>query len=90
MLPLDDEAREISAQYDWVPTAGLDEVSQNNSYQQQLLVQLSNMKNEAASARPVEGMAELMKALAEMMQLQRELLGRSPAAASPLAGRLKA
>jgi hypothetical protein len=90
MLPLDDEARAISGQFDWTPTQGLDEASQNESYQQQLLVQLSNMKDQVATSSKIEGMGELMKALAEMMVLQRELLGRNVSAPGGLAERMKA
>jgi hypothetical protein len=32
MLPLDDEARELSSKFSWTPTEGTDEVSQANSF----------------------------------------------------------
>lgn len=75
MLPIDDEAREISARFPWKPTQGLDEASQAESFQQQLLVSLSNMKDQVSAAPKVEGMSELMKAMADMMKMQSELLG---------------
>ena len=74
MLPIDDEARAISSRFSWTPTQGLDEISQANSHQQQILVELSNMKDQVRAAPQVEGMADLMKAMAEMMTFQRELL----------------
>ena len=74
MLPLDDEAREISARFPWTPTQGLDEVSQAESFQQQVLVQLSDMKDQVKAAPKAEGMSELMKAMAEMMKMQGELI----------------
>lgn len=75
MLPLDDEAKEISAKFDWIPTAGLDENSQFNSFAQQTLIKLTEeLKSTAATSPQVEGMAEFMKTMAQMMQTQTEIL----------------
>lgn len=75
MLPLDDEAKTISAKYTWTPTKGLDERSQADSFSQQLLVQLSASMDAVKQAPPeIPGMGELMKALAAMMAQQTAIL----------------
>lgn len=74
MLPLDDEAKEISAKFDWVPTKGLDENSQFNSFAQQTLIKLTEELKSTAAAPQIEGMAEFMKTMSQMMQTQTEIL----------------
>lgn len=75
MLPLDDEAREISGKYSWTPTRGLDDRSQAESFQQQLLVTLSASMDSVKNAQAeIPGMSELMKALAAMMSQQTAIL----------------
>lgn len=74
MLPLDDEAKEISSKFDWIPTAGLDENSQFNSFAQQTLIKLTEELKSTASAPQIEGMAEFMKTMALMMQQQTQIL----------------
>lgn len=76
MLPLDDEAKQISSKFSWTPTQGLDDRSQAESFQQQLLVKLSAQMDSVKAAQPeIPGMAELMKALAAMMSQQTAILG---------------
>lgn len=75
MLPLDDEAREISSKFDWVPTQGLDENSQFNSFAQQTLIKLTEELKSVATVSPqVEGMSEFMKTMSEMMMMQTKIL----------------
>lgn len=74
MLPLDDEAKEISAGFDWIPTKGLDENSQFNSFAQQTLIKLTEELKSTAAAPQIEGMAEFMKTMSQMMQTQTEIL----------------
>lgn len=76
MLPLDDEAKEISAKFDWVPTAGLDENSQFNSFAQQTLIKLTAELKNVQQAPQIEGMSEFMKTMAEMMKMQTEILAQ--------------
>lgn len=74
MLPLDDEAKTISAKFDWIPTKGLDENSQFNSFAQQTLIKLTEELKSTAAAPQIEGMAEFMKTMSQMMQTQTEIL----------------
>lgn len=74
MLPLDDEAKEISSKFDWIPTAGLDENSQFNSFAQQTLIKLTEELRSTSASPQIEGMAEFMKTMAQMMQTQTEIL----------------
>lgn len=77
MLPLDDEAREISGRFTWTPTQGLDEVSQANSNQQRLLNGLfdtmEQLKNNASAAPQGEGFSEVIKTMQAMMQQQMQM-----------------
>lgn len=81
MLPLDDEAKEITAKEAknrWTPTEGLDPESQNNSYTNKLLSgfidQMTELKAGAVAAPQVEGMADFMKSMTQMMQMQTQIL----------------
>lgn len=78
MLPIDDEAREISGRYNWTPTQGLDQDSQANSYTNQLLLGLTESlvgaREQAKSIQPVEGMSELIGTINDMMKLQAQVL----------------
>lgn len=77
MLPLDDEARELSSKLTVPFTTGLDPVAQANGWQQQLLVELSDMKQAVATAGPhIPGFAEFMKTMTEIMATQTGLLAR--------------
>lgn len=75
MLPLDDEAKAVSAKFAWKPTAGLDENSQFNSHTQQMLIKLTEeLKGAAVNVPQAEGMNEFMKSMSEMMKMQTEIL----------------
>lgn len=76
MLPLDDEAKEISSKFDWIPTAGLDENSQFNSFAQKKLIELTEQLRTTAQAPQIEGMAEFMKTMAQMMAQQTQILAQ--------------
>lgn len=93
MLPLDDEAREITAKTakdKWKPTADLSPEAQNQSYTNQLLSgfidEMTNLRTTAVAAPAAEGMAEFMKAMTEMMAKQTEILAQL-AAKQPVQGR---
>lgn len=77
MLPLDDEARELSARFTWTPTQGTDEVSKANSFSEQLLSGLikdmAELQAGVQRAPQAEGISELVKAMREMMQTQMEM-----------------
>lgn len=76
MLPLDDEAKEISAKFDWIPTQGLDENSQFNSFAQTKLMEFTEQLKNTVQAPQIEGMAEFMKTMAQMMQTQTQILAQ--------------
>ncbi len=87
MLPLDDEAKEISSKFDWIPTQGLDDNSQFNSFAQQTLIKLTSELKNVQQQPQIEGMPEFMKMMAEMMKVQTETLallaGRKIEVAAP-------
>lgn len=75
MLPLDDEARKESAKYSWTPTQGLDDISQSNSFNTQLLIKFTeDLRGISTQSPQVEGMADFMKTMSEMMKMQTEIL----------------
>ncbi len=84
MLPLDDEAKKLSGKFDWKPTEGLDDFSQNDSYANKLLGGLIDQMTEARTqasqiqAQPVqiEGMADMLKAMTAMMEQNQALLAK--------------
>lgn len=81
MLPLDDEAKAISAQCSngvWNPTPGVDEESQRvsfaNSVIDDLTKQMNTLKDEVNRAPQIEGISELMSTMAAMMKQNQEIL----------------
>ncbi len=83
MLPMDDEAKAITAKAakdKWAPTEGLDPEAQNNSYTNKLLSgfidQMTQMQSSAVAAPPAAGMAEFMTAMTQMMAQQTEILAK--------------
>lgn len=78
MLPLDDEAKELSAKLNIKPTQGLDPESQNMSFSNQLMSglidQMTDIKAGIATAPAVPGMAEFMQTMGAMMKQQTEIL----------------
>lgn len=73
MLPLDDEAKAISAKFSWTPSPDLDEA---NSFSHRLLLGLLTETAEAKQQAQASStdMSELMKGLADMMKMQTQLL----------------
>lgn len=77
MLPLDDEAKEISGRFTWTPTQGIDDVSQQTSYQAKILQGLVEKLGEASVQSPAgapAGFEKFMESMAVMMQQQTQLL----------------
>ena len=82
MMPLDDEAKAITAELSkgaWVPTNGIDPESQNNSYTAKLLNgmidRMTDMKTGVQQAPQVQGIEELLKTMSAVMAQQTEILG---------------
>lgn len=77
MLPLDDEARELSGRFSWTPTTGTDEVSQANSFANQMLngliKDMAELQAGVRSAPQAEGLGELVATMREMMQAQMQM-----------------
>src|SRR6266850_3346700 len=80
MLPMDDEAKAISARFSWTPTAGLDDESKENSYQNKLLLglidQMADMSIKASAAPMAAGMEQFLTMMTQMMQQQTEILAK--------------
>lgn len=81
MLPLDDEAKAISAQAAkglWKPTAGLDPESQNTSFSAQLLSgmidKMTAVQAGIQQGAAIPGMDEFMQSMKGMMEKQTEIL----------------
>lgn len=80
MLPLDDEARAISAKFNWEPTRGLDDVSQAESHTSKimsgLIDQLTEMKTKAevGAGQQIQGMDKFMETMAAMMAQNQQIL----------------
>lgn len=80
MLPLDDEARAITAGFSkiWEPTQGTDDQSQTNSYSQKLLLglidQMSAAQVSATAAPMAPGFEKLMETMMAMMAQQTQIL----------------
>ena len=78
MLPLDDEAREISSKFDWKPTQGLDDVSQAESHTSKILGglidQLTDIKVKASEAPGIAGMDKFMETMSAMMAQNQQIL----------------
>lgn len=88
MLPIDDEAVAISAKFNWTPTQGLDQESQENSHQNRLLLglidQMAEAQTKAMQPKMPAGMEQLITVLTQMMSQQGQLIaalaaGRAPA-----------
>lgn len=78
MLPLDDEAKAISAKFNWEPTRGLDDVSQAESHTSKimsgLIDQLTEMKTKTQEATGIQGMDKFMETMAAMMAQNQQIL----------------
>lgn len=76
MFPLDDAARAISARFEWQPTQGLDDISQNESFQNKLLSGFIDKMTEMKSGSGSAGFEQLMSSIMAMMEKQTEILAK--------------
>ncbi len=80
MVPLDEEARALTAKFAWTPTQGTDEESKMASFGNQLLNglidQMSDVQTRASAAQSVQGMDQLIAVMTQMMAQQGELITR--------------
>src|SRR6266705_3857421 len=93
MVPLDDEARALTAKFKWTPTQGTDEESKQASFQNQLLNglidQMSDLQTKATQNVGVPGMEQFMQVMTQMMAQQGAILAAltervvSPTMAAP-------
>lgn len=78
MLPIDDEAKALSAQFSWTPTQGTDEESQANSYTSKIMMglvdQMADMQAKASQAPAIPGMDKFMEVMVQMMAQQTTIL----------------
>ncbi len=78
MLPIDDEAKEVSGKFSWTPTQGIDEDSQRQSFYSRLGDTLIEQMSELKVARelsPVNsGMEKFMETMLVMMQQNQQIL----------------
>jgi len=77
MLPLDDEAKEISGKFSWTPTQGIDEDSQRQSFYARLGDTLIDQMTELKVAREVAlnpGMDKFMETMMAMMAQNQQIL----------------
>lgn len=82
MLPLDDEAKAITAQCSkglWDPTPGTDDdsarASLSNKIIDELMGQMNTLKDEVRTAPQIEGIGELLQTMSAMMKQNQEILG---------------
>jgi len=80
MLPVDDEAKAITARFSWTPTQGIDDESKENSYQNKLLLglidQMADMSIKASATPMAAGMEQFLASMTQMMQQQTEILAK--------------
>jgi len=80
MLPLDDEARALTAKFAWKPTTGTDEEAKMASFGNQILNglidQMSDIQTKATQAQSVQGMDQLIAVMTQMMAQQGELIAK--------------
>lgn len=77
MLPLDDEAKEISGKFSWTPTQGIDEDSQRQSFYARLGDTLIDQMTELKVARetaPNPAMDKFMETMMAMMAQNQQIL----------------
>ncbi len=87
MLPLDVEAKEISDQFSWTPTQGIDEESQRHSFYAKLgdtlIDQMTELKVARETAPPGPNMDKFMETMLAMMAQNQQIL-------AALAGKVQA
>ena len=78
MVPLDDEAAEITSRFDWTPTQGTDEESQRAGFYARLgdslIDKMTELKAAQATAPQNSGVEKLMEAIAAMMQQNQQIM----------------
>src|SRR5882672_11346527 len=77
MLPIDDEAKEVSGQFNWTPTQGIDEDSQRQSFYARLGDTLIDQMTELKVAREVAsnpGLDKFMETMLAMMAQNQQIL----------------
>jgi hypothetical protein len=75
MLPIDDDAKGLTAQQGLTPTQGIDDLSQSESYANKLIVGLlDKMSTPQANTGTPAGMPELLSSIAAMMKQNQEIL----------------
>jgi len=78
MLPLDDEAKEISGQFSWTPTQGIDEESQRHSFYAKLgdtlIDQMTELKVARETAPPGPDTEKFMETMLAMMAQNQQIL----------------
>ncbi len=87
MLPLDDEAKEVSSRFSWTPTQGIDEDSQRQSFYARLgdtlIDQMTELKVARETAPSSPGMDKFMETMMAMMVQNQQIL-------AALAGKVQA
>ena len=76
MLPLDDDAREITARYSKVWDAPSEGPSFTQRLEESLINQMTELRDSVKQAPQVEGLAELMATMTSMMKQQTEILAK--------------
>lgn len=88
MVPLDEEAREITARFSWTPTQGIDEESQRAGFfarlGDDLINQLTDLKAAAATQQNTFGVDKVLEAMAVMMKQNQELIALLAGKAAPV------
>lgn len=78
MVPLDDEAKEISGRFSWTPTQGIDEESQRASFYSKLgdtlVDQMSELRAAQAMAPQNAGIEKLLEVMTAMMQQNQQIM----------------
>jgi len=78
MLPLDDEAKEISGKFSWTPTQGIDEDSQRQSFYARLgdtlIDQMTELKVARETAPSNSGLDKFMETMMAMMAQNQQIL----------------
>ena len=78
MLPLDDEAKEVSSHFSWTPTQGIDEDSQRQSFYARLgdtlIDQMTELKVARETAPSSPGMEKFMETMMAMMAQNQQIL----------------
>src|SRR6266436_6241757 len=78
MLPLDDEATEVSSRFSWTPTQGIDEDSQRQSFYARLgdtlIDQMTELKVARETAPSNPGLDKFMETMLAMMGQNQQIL----------------